>query len=220
MDYSAIPAGDLAGFCAESADPAAWEEFVRRFHRLIATVVMRQAARWGTSSPAILDDIIQDVYLKLCRDNCRLLREFTPHHPDAIFGYLKVVAANAANDHCKAFKTARRGGEYVAVDQEALQFAASGPEPGTLSAGEREILMDQIDACLRRCLSPPNGERDRSVFWLHYRAGMSTSAIADLPSIALTAKGVESIIHRLTRLLRQELGQAWNSSRKTSNDFV
>ena len=210
----------MARLCAESADPAIWEEFVRRFHRLIATTVLRRVARRREPSLAVLDDIIQEVYLKLCRDNCRVLREFTSLHPDAIFGYLKVIAANAANDYLKALNTARRGRDYIPVDQEALDYSDCTSERGALSPTEREIIIGEIDACLRRCLPDPNRERDCSVFWLHYRAGMSTTAIAGLPSIALTAKGVESIIHRLTRLLREELGPTWNRGRKDSNDFV
>jgi RNA polymerase sigma factor (sigma-70 family) len=219
VNYAAISAEDLARLCAESADSAAWEEFVSRFHRLIATVVLRRAARWGESSPAVLDDIIQEVYLKLCRDNCRLLREFRPVHPDAIFGYLKVVAANTANDHFKAAHTASRGRDYLPVDLETAESAAEPPDLNALSAVEREILIGEIDACLRRCLPAPNRERDCSVFWLHYRAGMTTSAIAEMPAIALTAKGVESIIHRLTRLLRMELGQKWSPGRKAKGFF-
>jgi len=42
MQYSALSAGELVRQCARSADKAAWEEFVRRFHRLIAGVVLAQ----------------------------------------------------------------------------------------------------------------------------------------------------------------------------------
>jgi RNA polymerase sigma-70 factor (ECF subfamily) len=217
MDYASIPADRLPRVCAESSDPAAWEEFVRRFHRLIATVVFRTARRWGDCSPLVLDDIIQEIYLKLCGNHCRLLREFTPVHPDAIFGFLKVIAANATNDHFKTLHTARRGGGRITSDPE--EAVAAEPQRGGLSAIEREILIGEIDACLRRCLDGPNRDRDCNVFWLHYQAGMSASAIAAMPSISLTAKGVESIIHRLTCLLRKELAEIWEKGRPGPKGF-
>jgi|SRR5215471_4974448 len=211
MDYASIPSDQLARVCADSTDPAAWEEFVRRFHRAIATVVFRTARRWGEYSSSVLDDIIQEIYVKLSSNHCRLLREFTPVHEDAIFGYLKVIAASTTNDHFKALHTARRGhGQTPAHLEEAL---VAEPEQGGLTGTERKILIGEIDACLRRCLDGPNRDRDCNVFWLHYQAGMSASAIAAMPAISLSSKGVESIIHRLTRLLREELAETWEKRR-------
>jgi RNA polymerase sigma-70 factor (ECF subfamily) len=50
-----------------------------------------------------------------------------------------------------------------------------------------------------------NQERDRTVFWLYYQQGFSAKAIAALPSIGLSEKGVESAILRLTREVRNRL---------------
>jgi DNA-directed RNA polymerase specialized sigma24 family protein len=65
--------------------------------------------------------------------------------------------------------------------------------------------LQQIDAHLGRLAVGQNLERDRRVFWLYYRVGLTANAIASLPAIGLSTKGVESTILRLTRLLRQEL---------------
>ena len=204
MDYSSLSAADLARCCAESGHPAAWEEFVQRFHQVIAATVLRTARRWGTTSRAVLDDVIQEIYLKLCIDQCRLLREFQPHHPDAIFGYLKVVAANAASDY---FKSAIRKPGHSTEDTNLLDNMESTPAQGSSSATEREILIKEIGACLHKALPAASRDRDCRIFWLHYRAGMSARAIAALPSIGLSTKGVESTLLRLVRLVRQELDE-------------
>ena len=69
----------------------------------------------------------------------------------------------------------------------------------------RSILLREINAALGRLAVGQNLERDRRVFWLYYRVGLTANAIASLPAIGLSTKGVESTILRLTRLLRQEL---------------
>jgi RNA polymerase sigma factor (sigma-70 family) len=206
MGYSTLSASDLFKACTECSDPAAWEEFVLRFHQLIAAVALRRARRWGTT--AAVDDVIQEIYTKLCADGCRRLREFEPRHRDSEFGYLKVVSANAANDYLKSLS----GGEGCGRLPEQLDKEAglpenlpSEPQPRQLSTTERKILIDEIDAFLHRSMPPQTRDRDRRIFWLHYRVGMSASAIAALPSVGLTAKGIESIIHRSTRLVREEL---------------
>lgn len=43
------------------------------------------------------------------------------------------------------------------------------------------------------------------IFWLYYRDGLTTRAISSLPFVGLSTKGVESTIHRLTRMVRNEM---------------
>jgi len=40
----------------------------------------------------------------------------------------------------------------------------------------------------------PNYIRDCAIFWLYYRQGLTAKAIAQLPDIGLTVKGVEKYI--------------------------
>lgn len=206
MRYSSLPPQELVCVCAQSGEPEAWEEFIQRFHRLIASTVIRTARRWGETSPAVLQDLVQETYLKLCADQCRLLTRFESQHPEAILGYLKVVTANVVHDHFKSLHSEKRGAGNPAEQFDTVDLAASDQDVGSPGAIEREILLKEIDACLCRC-SRPTEKRDRMIFWLHYRQGLSARAIASLPSIALSTKGVESTILRLTRLVRRELAQ-------------
>lgn len=204
MDYAALSSEDLVFACLKSGEEKAWAEFVRRFHSLIGRVVLRVAHKWGENSPQVIDDLVQDTYLKLCAERAHLLQSFKPMHPDAIYGYLKVFTANLVHDHFKATRSAKRGGLSVAI---AVDAEDQGNLPNTAKAHaalfEREVLIGQIDALLRVVSVGPNSERDRRIFWLYYRTGLPASAIAALPTINLTVKGVESTIFRLTSLVRQ-----------------
>jgi len=207
MDSAGLSTEELLRKCANTGDEASWEEFVRRFHRLIATIALRVARRWGEFSPQVIDDLVQEVYLKLCADRFRMLRSFNAHHPDAFYGYLKVVTTNLVLDHFKVSHSIKRGSGTVAV---AADPQISG-RPDTIAAigvaetSERKILMREVDALINKLAAGPHLGRDRTVFWLYYRVGLTANAIAALPSIGLSMKGVESTILRLTRLLRQEI---------------
>jgi RNA polymerase sigma-70 factor (ECF subfamily) len=205
VDYATLSPSELVLTCLRAGGEPAWNEFVRRFQPLIVGVVIRIARRWSESSPEVLDDLVQETYLKLCSERHMLLKQFHPRHPDAIFGYIKVFTANLVHDHFKALHTQRRGGA-------TLQFQVEGePELNLPSrtadekSMERAILIGEIDACLRVAETGPNVERDRKIFWLYYRVGLSASAIASLPSTGLTTKGVESTILRLTRHVKLRL---------------
>jgi RNA polymerase sigma-70 factor, ECF subfamily len=189
-----------------NADTVAWEEFMRRYYRLIAGVVIRTSQKWGESSPTTIDDLIQETYLKLCANDYRLLRAYDPKHPDAIYGYLKVITTNVVHDRFKALRSEKRGGAQIVEELTTLEKGSVVDEAsGSQRALEREILLREIDAHLNALLSGETADRDRTIFWLYYRQGFTTRAIASLPAIGLTIKGVESAILRLTKLLRRRM---------------
>ena len=51
-------------------------EFIRRFHPVIAGSAARVAAQYGCYTSTTVEDIVQDVYVKLCDRDWRILREF------------------------------------------------------------------------------------------------------------------------------------------------
>src|SRR4029077_11356378 len=101
LDLRSLSPVELVATCLATKDGLVWTEFVRRFRPLISTIVLRTARNWGEPNPSLLDDLIQETYLKLCADDCRLLRNFRSQYPSAIFGFLKVVTANVVHDHFK-----------------------------------------------------------------------------------------------------------------------
>jgi RNA polymerase sigma-70 factor (ECF subfamily) len=196
---------ELLEKCAQTGDTAAWEEFVRRFHGLIAAVVLRTTKRWGSTSPALVDDLIQEIYVKICGDRKRLLSEFTPHHPQSFYGYLKVIAANVVHDYFRSQHSYKRGSAQTeaSIDEYGARMPmATRNSPESV---HRDILLKEVDEVLRSNISGDEQRRDRTIFWLYYRYGLAAPAIARLPSISLTVKGVESVIHRLTRTVREHL---------------
>jgi RNA polymerase sigma-70 factor (ECF subfamily) len=205
--YPSISIEELVRQCSASRSPEAWEEFVRRFHRLIATVILRTASRLGDSSKQTVDDLIQETYLKLCADDFRILRSFEQQHPDAFTGYIKVVTANVVRDHFKSAHTKKRGAGHLEQLEEDFVPIAGEDSAGSPKSIERTILIHEITRYLDVCIAGPDQERNSQIFWLHYRAGLSARAIADLPGMGITTKGVESIILRITKELRERLAE-------------
>jgi RNA polymerase sigma-70 factor (ECF subfamily) len=206
LRYSSLSPDDLVKACAGSRDPAVWQAFIRLFQPVIAAAVLRTARRFGELSRHTLDDLVQETYLKLCEDDSRLLRSFVSRHPDAIFGFLKVVAGNVVHDYFKSALAEKRG----AGQTDALPDCASPSTPVSAGYGsaamERQILLRQIDDAL--VAAGEDKGRNRLIFWLHYRDGLTASAIASLPGIDLTTKGVESILLRMTRMIRSHMTSA------------
>jgi RNA polymerase sigma-70 factor (ECF subfamily) len=208
VDLSAISPDELFVTCARGGDAASWQEFIRRFNPVIGRSVLRVAIRHGTSEKPLIDDLIQETYLKICSNECKLLRTFIPKHPDSAFGFLKVVAASVAQDFFRSRLADKRAPEAAANSVEEMTVSAPECPLGALNHAERAVLVDQIDRKLKAVIPAGELRRARTVFWLYYRSGFTASAIASLPAMDLTTKGVESLLFRLTRLVRENLSNS------------
>jgi RNA polymerase sigma-70 factor (ECF subfamily) len=191
---SPLAAAEIVHACLDTGSEVAWTAFVRQFQPLIASSVSRVVRRYGAASPALVDDLCQETYLRLCKDKCRSLREFEAKHDEAIFGYLKVIAASVALDYFRARGSQKRRAE---IEDDGTNVEASVPG----SEIEHSTLMQQLE----RRLASTETERDRTIFWLYYRQGYTARDIAAMPQLGLTQKGVESCIYRLTQALRSAI---------------
>jgi RNA polymerase sigma-70 factor, ECF subfamily len=205
MDPQELSAQELVQLCLDHNQRAAWEEFVRRYQPTIARVVTRTARRWTIPSPALVDDLVHDTYLKLFTNDSRALREFAFQHENAIFGFFKTVASNVVTDHFRAFRNQKRwtGKDDISLDDAAFFIPESR---NSAQRADYEILCDEINKILKEELGN-EFTRDHAIFWLYYHHGLTANAISKLPAIGLTVKGVESTLLRVTKLVREKMNR-------------
>jgi len=205
MDESNLPVNELAKACADSADAAEWQELLVRCAPIASLVAARVARMWLGSAPASsVDDIVQDVFLKLCEGQRRILRDFKPRGEDSFLGLVRTVSASVANDYFRRHYSAKRGGKAVTIGLDDGSSLAGPPGREEIAGVQKAVLFSEIDRKLR---SAPEliAERDRIIFWLCYLQGLTAEEIAALPGVGLSAKGVESALRRLTMWLRREM---------------
>jgi RNA polymerase sigma factor (sigma-70 family) len=121
-----------------NGDAVAWEAFIRRYGGLIVAAVRGIAA-----SQSDIEDLTQDVFVRLCKDDFRLLRSYDPVRA-GMSTWLTIVARSTARD-------ALRRRRAAAVPLDAVpegQLAVDPVEPveklklpqALLSPRQREIL--------------------------------------------------------------------------------
>lgn len=203
----ALLSNQLVAMCLESGTPDCWEEFVRRFQPPIALAVMRAAKDWQVISAGRIEDFVQEVFVKLCADDFRLLRVFVPQEPDSVIGYLKVLAANTTRDLLRAQTAKKRGGDVFFIQEENVLDNLAVKSKDRFSNAEWLVQLREIEEALRSFIPEVLTERDRSIFWLYFRHGFTARDISEMRSLGLSEKGVESSIYRTTRELRTALNR-------------
>ena len=81
---------ELAALVA--GDKRAWDRFVRRYAGLIVAAV-RSLVREGTEA----EDLVQEVFARLCKDDFRLLKTYDPARA-GLSTWLTIVARSTARD--------------------------------------------------------------------------------------------------------------------------
>jgi RNA polymerase sigma-70 factor (ECF subfamily) len=121
-----------------NGEKTAWEAFVRRFGGLIVAAV-----RAVSQTSSDLEDLTQEVFVRLCKDNFRLLRTYDPTRA-GLSTWLTIVARSTARDALR-----RRRVESVPIDAvPEAHLAVAAVEPvqklklpeALLSPRQREIL--------------------------------------------------------------------------------
>ena len=119
-------------------EKAAWDAFVRRYGGLVVAAVRGVASVYGD-----VEDLTQDVFVRLCKDDFRLLRSYDPGRA-SLSTWITIVACSTARDGLR-----RRRAESVPIDAvPEAQLAIDPVEPveklklpdALLSPRQREIL--------------------------------------------------------------------------------
>ena len=159
-------------------DKSAWDAFVRRYAGLVVAAV-RGVARDGSE----IDDLVQDVFLRLCKDDFRLLKTYDPARA-GLSTWLTIVARSTARDALR-----RRHVPVTPIDAvpEAL-LAAPGPPPDKLRLPEE-------------LLSP----RQKLVLTMLYDRDMDVAEIA--VALGVDPQTVRSTHHKAMIKLREHFSR-------------
>lgn len=197
------PDSELVDACLRS-NPQAWQEFVRRFQPMIASVITKTLRQWNRPVAALVDDLVQETYLKLCSNDFKALRKFECRYEHSLAGFLKVVASNVTQDYLRILLSLKRGQGKVEKDIDGA-IATPDRRASTTRLIEQHVLLSQIQSCLQKEYSESNFKRDCRILWLYYHYGFTARAISRSAGIGLSVKGVESALFRLTHLLKTRL---------------
>jgi DNA-directed RNA polymerase specialized sigma24 family protein len=195
-DWPGVSDRNLVELCLERNEDA-WVELLRRYHLLIVKVSSRTIRRWFKPTPSVLDDLFEEVLVKICANEFRALRELEWRHEGTLRGLLQVVSSTVAQDYLRRCLARSRS---LHLEQQLEEFVHEREVKDPHSAVEHKILLQQIASRMAQLISEPNRTRDIAMFLLYFGYRVTAAEIARL--YHLGTKTVESKLLRLSRLAR------------------
>ena len=217
---------ELVQRCAEAGpEDSVWPEFFQRFHARLRLVVYRALQAESRSrrdvdlgSPATLvEDLVQEVYLKLLSSNRRALSRFEGRSENSIYTYLASIAVNVTRDHVKKLRAQKSPPAPQPLDAPLFVRADGGAGP-TLMDGLRsggpspeqaaadEELRRRAEAAVAAESRANVSRRDVLVYRLYFIEGLTAEEIAACGGIELSTSGVEKCVKKLREILQKTLG--------------
>lgn len=207
--------------CAqEPGNRKAWAEFYNRFDERIWLVIYRECKAKGINRldsqlQKTVQDLVQDVYVKLIADKCKALNNFIGMSENSIYTYLGIIAKNVVNNYITKIKAQKRPSFEKSID-EILTISEKGEKilithkiKSAYSDVEEkftlEILKEEIDHILDTILKGKDKERNKLIFKLHLYEGISVEDLASKFHFGLSSKRISNLITDIKKELRQEL---------------
>jgi RNA polymerase sigma-70 factor (ECF subfamily) len=159
-------------------DKRAWDAFVERYARVIFAAVQRVMRARRRTDPADVEDVAQDVFVRLVRDDYRLLRSYDAGR-SSLTTWLTIISRSVAIDHVR-----RR-----ALPTVPLKEAADAAEPPAPPAAEALDLPEGL-------LTP----RQRLVLRMLFEERMAVSEAAE--ALGVDAQTIRSTKHKAVSRLR------------------
>jgi RNA polymerase sigma-70 factor (ECF subfamily) len=162
----------------QRGDKPAWAAFVRRYSALVAAAVRGFAAQGGD-----VEDLAQDVFVRLCKDDFRLMKSYDPARA-GLSTWLTIVARSTARDAMRR----RRIGQVPLDD---VSESALAVEP----------VMPQEKLKLPEDLLSP---RQKEIVGLLYERDMDVAEVAE--KLGVDPQTVRSMHHKAMLKLRAHFG--------------
>lgn len=207
----------LMALCARDRQNALlWAEFLRRVTPKIRCFIkgtLQQTLggyasttdRMTTPGGMQEKDLFQNTIVRLVENDCAVMRRFSGNTDEEVVAYLAVITRSVVRDGLRKEMaqrrpTARSFEEAPSAGLGAAAAARSEPQ------AERIVLLREMRELCERSLQPAATEfptRDRLIFELRFREGLSARQIARCEGVRLTKTAVEKVLARLTERLRR-----------------
>lgn len=172
-----------------SGDKGAWDTFVQQYSGLIYHTIKTTAAlHHGKTPPDFADDLFQDTFLSLVKDDFMQLRRFRGDHGCTLASWLRMIAARRTIDHLRKLNKPESP-----LDESLSDVTADVPK------GEQIDAPLQLLASAMAKLQP----QERIIIDLFYRQNLSAQDVAAI--LHLSVGAVYTQKSRILAKLREAL---------------
>jgi RNA polymerase sigma factor (sigma-70 family) len=204
-----LPGARLFQLCADHLDgDEYWAEFVRRYNPVLARAVYHAYQRFAHAEPlsqTAIADTLQEIYLRLLKDDCQTLRRFAGQTEAEAQSFLAQTAIHIVADQLRRARALKRPQKVIRLDdllQDSDEQQRGRARPGHTPSVIAEYELTEL---LHRTFTSEHGRRDILLFLLHFVEGVSARELAESGICDLKPSSISTVLHRMREELRKIL---------------
>jgi len=219
-DYSKYTHNRLIEKLAQNPENrSAWNEFYKRYHHFICSTIYKISRELGYREGIDnMEDLAQEVYKKLIKNNFQALKDYKGEHDNTIFKYLKIIIIRIILNKQKEDSAQRRIPQKITISIDEPPKAAESAKEQSLGNIEKPrnhrsildlmVLREDIEFCLNKIFS---NNKQKVMYQLilkcHIFKGFDSRLIVESLEIDRSQKTVSNIISKTMPSLRTCLEQ-------------
>jgi len=191
---------------------AAWRDFRKCYDPLVRLYLSRQLfsrsyAYRTKQINDVIQDLCQEVYMKLLLDDAAALCHFRGATEKSFRCFLNTICTNTTINFLRAKHTNRSRRANLEIQSEpdeenVLVFAPSTNE--TEEYLDAIFLIEEAVAILRKKYKSRDMERDIAIFKLFYFEKLTSNELVELNEFGLKKSGIETLVSRMKKILQKE----------------
>jgi RNA polymerase sigma-70 factor (ECF subfamily) len=206
---------------ADSRRQPVAQEFITRYDNLIRATAARALYKKKMEVarefiPLMIEDVVNETYCRLFRQNCQALRLFQGRHENSIFAYLRTICLNVVRNQFRDYQRKDSPWRLHSINEieEKSGGAPAERDPASASAvaaeadaAEFKMLQQMIRAIISQAFRAAHANRNYIIFKLHFLHGYHGHEIARIKALGLGESGVGNAIDRIRHFLRLEFAR-------------
>lgn len=188
---------ELIKSCARNTqDYYAWAEFCNRFDATIRRGIFRFKDLLVNHKDSefrskILEDLMQDVYVQLVKNDCKALKNFRGNNENSFYLYLCIICKNTVLNYQKSKRCQT---DKIPVLEE--------PDKSPILGEDIDIGYD-LRKYIHSFVKGKHKERDRLILTLHFVDGFSSEEISAIAAIKLSPKRIANLISQFKNYIKK-----------------
>jgi DNA-directed RNA polymerase specialized sigma24 family protein len=197
------------------------DEFISRYDAVIRQTVAqalykRMAAAGYEALQPMIEDVVNETYCRLFRQDCQALRAFKCRYENSIFAYLRTISLNMVSNQVRAHLSSHAFGQMQSLDgmKESDNgdfndnaWDASGLAVAGSESAEGKALEQLVRASFRFAFRDAKVNRNFLIFKLHFLCGYHGHELARIKGLGLSERGINAAADRMRQWLRDEGGK-------------
>jgi len=198
---AALASGAVLLEAALAGDRRAVDGLVQRLMPVVRAICRRVLERRAGRrlGPYDGDDLVQEVWLILMRDDAARLRQWDAARGSSLESYVAMVARSEASKVLRREQAVKRGGGAEIGALDGAREVAGGDDPEAVALGRS--LQADLDRFLTESLAP----KGRLILRLLYADGLSPAEAAR--AVGCTTQVIYNWQHKIRTLIRDRLAE-------------